>query len=453
MDLEKQFRKQIKQKGWLRSQDKVVVAVSTGVDSMVLLHLLKRLPASLRPKLIVAYVNHKLRPESDTEQAFLENYCLDENLTLRTADWPMNDHPDTGVEAAARQFRYAFFKRVMREERAAILMTAHHENDLAETILMKLLRGGDVKQLIGIRAVQDFETGKLVRPLLSFTKADLRAFAKTQQLTWFEDATNEQDETLRNRIRHHVMPLLQRENEQFLLHIQQYSEQLAQQQMVVADWAEQTAQELKGKDGINLPAFCDLPDAQQAVFLRWYLQQGQESVSELTLMEVLQLIHNETKPQGEVYLTHEWRFVKQYETFFLNNCLNSIENRGTDKKTVLDLNHWKLVSETQQIGLFTGDSDENTFLSVSLRDAELPLWVRPVESGDQLTLKSGGHQLVRRIQIDQKVPNSQRASDLVVVTQENEILSLVNRKNAWREADQNATYYQLKLKNLEERNG
>lgn len=104
------------------------------------------------------------------------------------------------------------------------------------------------------------------------------------------------------------------------------------------------------------------------------------------------------------------------------------------------------MSETQQIGLFTGDSDENTFLSVSLRDAELPLWVRPVESGDQLTLKSGGHQLVRRIQIDQKVPNSQRASDLVVVTQENEILALVNRKNAWREADQNATYYQLKLK-------
>ncbi|WP_252903847.1 tRNA lysidine(34) synthetase TilS [Secundilactobacillus oryzae] len=143
----------------------------------------------------------------------------------------------------------------MREERAAILMTAHHENDLAETILMKLLRGGDVKQLIGIRAVQDFEMGKLVRPLLSFTKADLRAFAKTQQLTWFEDATNEQDETLRNRIRHHVMPLLQQENEQFLLHIQQYSEQLAQQQMVVADWAEQTAQELKGKDGINLPVF------------------------------------------------------------------------------------------------------------------------------------------------------------------------------------------------------
>ena len=91
--------------------------------------------------------------------------------------WPRATHPQTGIEAAARRFRYQFFAEVMAARQSPILLTAHHQNDLAETMLMKLVRGGQLNQLVGIEAVRSFAGGRLVRPLLPFSKQQLRAYA------------------------------------------------------------------------------------------------------------------------------------------------------------------------------------------------------------------------------------------------------------------------------------
>lgn len=147
----KQFERHLEQGRFFAKDDLVIVAVSTGVDSMALLDLLQRLPAGRRPRLLVAHVNHELRDQSTVEEAYLTDYCRQAGLSLRVAHWPKEDHPEHGVEEAARHFRYAFFKRLLTEYHAAAVVTAHHANDLTETMLMKMTRGGQLDQLIGIR--------------------------------------------------------------------------------------------------------------------------------------------------------------------------------------------------------------------------------------------------------------------------------------------------------------
>lgn len=103
----------------------------------------------------------------------------------------------------------------MGRHHAAVLLTAHHADDQAETVLMKLIRGGQLTQLQGILPEQPFAAGKLVRPLLPFSKEQIRTYAHEQQLTWYEDATNQNNDVLRNRIRHQVIPALKQENPAF----------------------------------------------------------------------------------------------------------------------------------------------------------------------------------------------------------------------------------------------
>ncbi|WP_279384130.1 ATP-binding protein [Lentilactobacillus kisonensis] len=108
MNLQVEFNKLVDQRNWWRPGSKVVVAVSTGVDSMTLLHLINHLNQN-RPTIIVAYVDHELRAASQTETAFIKQFCQSHHLRLVTTSWPKSEHPTNGIEAAARAFRYAFF--------------------------------------------------------------------------------------------------------------------------------------------------------------------------------------------------------------------------------------------------------------------------------------------------------------------------------------------------------
>ncbi|RHF41315.1 tRNA lysidine(34) synthetase TilS, partial [Lactiplantibacillus plantarum] len=231
------FNRQLAAAKLLSPQQTVVVAVSTGVDSMVLLHLLQRLPAAERPRVVVAHVNHHLREQSQMEADYLRQYCQQQNLKLVMADWLPAAHPKSGIEAAGRQFRYHVFAKVMRENRATAVLTAHHANDQVETYLMKLARGGDISQLTGIATSRPFATGRLIRPLLTWSKDQLRNYAAEQHVVYFEDVTNQDVALTRNRIRHRVVPELMTVNPQLLKHVADYQQQLttlltAKKQMV-----------------------------------------------------------------------------------------------------------------------------------------------------------------------------------------------------------------------------
>lgn len=177
--------------------DRVAVAVSGGLDSVVLLDLLLATRRTHRAVLSVVTVDHGLRPDSADDATFVEALAAGRGLLCVRADL----HLGRASEASARVARYAVLDRLEVEHVAL----AHHRDDLAETVLLQLLRGTGTVGLAGIR----WRRGRYVRPLLGAGRDELAAWAAARSLTWREDATNLDPSFLRNRVRAEVLPLLE----------------------------------------------------------------------------------------------------------------------------------------------------------------------------------------------------------------------------------------------------
>lgn len=212
----------------LRQGATLLAGVSGGVDSVALLHALALLRREAGFGLWAAHLNHGLRgPASDGDAAFVQALCeeLDIPLILRAAHLPGNmDSP--GMEDLARRTRRAFFLSAMEEARADAVLLAHHQDDQAETVLMRLLRGAGTQGLGGMRPAVPFGRGLLLRPFLSLSREDLRSALAQAGGTWREDESNASPCCLRNRLRIQVMPLLAACQSQAALHMAQAAQRL-----------------------------------------------------------------------------------------------------------------------------------------------------------------------------------------------------------------------------------
>lgn len=440
----KQFERHLEQGRFFAKDDLVIVAVSTGVDSMALLDLLQRLPAGRRPRLLVAHVNHELRDQSTVEEAYLTDYCRQAGLSLRVAHWPKEDHPEHGVEEAARHFRYAFFKRLLTEYHAAAVVTAHHANDLTETMLMKMTRGGQLDQLIGIRDQRPLGRGKLVRPLLPFTKAELYRYARARGLKWFEDQTNQELTVARNRYRHQIIPALERENPQLITHLLDYRAQLTE----LLAWRNQELARLldtvQAGQHLELAAFTQLPAFQQAELLRYWLEQSGVTDLKADLIDQLRrVLNNPQKPQELIELPGSSVLVKDYAECRLENINKLSSQRQKAPVYMVKLGQQYPIDKQQKL-LVTTMQDARG-MEMWLSPDQLPLTLRPWQPGDRLRLKGGGHQSVHRVLIDQKVNAGDRGSQLVLVDARGTVVWLIGRKWSWfdRPADYRQRWQRL----------
>ena len=152
-------------KGYFNRHKKILVAVSGGADSMSLLHFLYNHQKDLDIQLGIAHVNHKQRQESEHEEAYLRHWAEEHKVPFHYSTFS-----GKFSENAARTFRYEFFKRVMKDYDYSALVTAHHADDQAETIFMRLLRGTRLRNLTGISAIRPFGTGQIIRPFLHLRK-------------------------------------------------------------------------------------------------------------------------------------------------------------------------------------------------------------------------------------------------------------------------------------------
>jgi tRNA(Ile)-lysidine synthase len=232
-DLASQLLRTIRKQHSLRAGDRVAAAVSGGSDSVALLHLLLQLRAELGIVLSVAHVNHKLRgsesgSESDEDERFVTDLAQRHDLELHVIAAPVIIAPtiippitvapsssakSSGIEAAARELRYNFFRQLARDGRVNKIATAHTLDDQAETVLLRLFRGTGIRGLSGIHPRIVFEEqgrvfGELVRPLLSFRRAALNNFLLKRNQDWREDSSNRDTAFLRNRVRHRLLPLI-----------------------------------------------------------------------------------------------------------------------------------------------------------------------------------------------------------------------------------------------------
>ena len=210
-DFVQQMHRLIAQHEMIEAGETVLVAVSGGADSLALLYGLHALRAELRCNLHVVHLNHCLRSEAEADATFVQRHAarLELPCTLQRADVPrLVKQWKLSVEAAGRKARYQCYEAVCRETRATKVALGHHQDDIAETVLMHLIRGSGATGLKGISPVRD---RKFIRPLVQFTRQDIEAFLASIGIVPRQDATNTDTNYLRNRIRGELVPQLARD--------------------------------------------------------------------------------------------------------------------------------------------------------------------------------------------------------------------------------------------------
>ena len=180
---------------------KIFIAFSGGLDSMCLLHAANKILGHL----IAVHVNHQLQPEANDWEAFCEHQAQYYQIDFHALKIEIQN-PESNLEAQAREKRYQEIAKLMQSE--DVLLTAHHLDDQAETVLLQLMRGSGVDGLSGMQSVANFQTAKLYRPFLAVSRDELEDYAHSNNLKWVEDPSNLDNKYSRNFVRNQVIPLL-----------------------------------------------------------------------------------------------------------------------------------------------------------------------------------------------------------------------------------------------------
>ena len=263
MTLENKVLETIKKYQLIEKEDKLVIGVSGGPDSMALLHILltlqekEQIPSCT---LLVAHVNHMLRKEADEETAYVEEFCRLHQIPCfvkRAKVEELAQKAKMGTEEMGRNIRYQFFEEVREKEKAQKIVTAHHANDNAETVLMNILRGSGTAGLKGIEPIRKNEKNVVfIRPLIHCTKEEIYQYCKEKKLQPKIDKSNQENVYNRNKVRNILIPFLEKEwNPNIVATLNRLSELARQENQYLERQTQKAYEDMvleEGKDSIVL---------------------------------------------------------------------------------------------------------------------------------------------------------------------------------------------------------
>lgn len=277
--MQKKVLRFIRDRQLLRAGDRVLAAVSGGADSVAMLRLLLELRAELGVVLAVAHFNHGLREEQSAgDEAFVTDLAQQHGLELFVHGGDIRAAAvadKVSLETAARGARYRWFAQIAAQHRFDCVATAHTLDDQAETVLLKFLRGAGTRGLAGIYPIVVRGGFRIVRPLLCVTRDHVEAYLSACSQSWREDESNLDRRFLRNRVRHELLPLLEREYNPRLRHLLADLAKLSQGEQQY--WDELVVEHLATNDAgeLLLAGFAELPLAlQRRVIKRFGEAQG-----------------------------------------------------------------------------------------------------------------------------------------------------------------------------------
>lgn len=411
----------------LQLPDKVIVAVSGGVDSVVLLDaLIKTQP---QVEFIVAHVNYHLRPQSDNDAHFVAEIAKKYHVVLRKVDWQGIDQGS--VEEAARNFRYCFFEELANEYATNTILVAHHANDQAETILLKLVRGGKLSQLSGMQPTRQVsQTVQIVRPLLPFSKQLIKLYAQQHRLEWCEDSTNADSAyTPRNLIRLEILPRLTTINHKAIEHINQTASQIMQQEQMITMQATQYLDDIMQ----SKKSWGDIPEIWlSAVLSIWLQKQKIFNIKQVQIDNVKQLIQNTHKTYGMIQINHQYQVVKSYQNLTLESRLQNSKSSLDFPEFMLKLNQWQ-INGHMQFQWTNQKPLSGRFIAVHSDHDIDQVTMRRAKTSDKIAIKSG-HKTMKRLFIDNKVAHDERHQSLIIEGN-GQILAVRLRDDHWRISD------------------
>ena len=288
----------------------LLVALSGGLDSVVLLHILSQLKADLPFKLSAMHVHHGLSKNADTWTNFCKELCAKLNIPLSVKRVSVDKKSGLGIEAAARSVR----NQALAESGADFICLAHHQNDQAETLLLQLARGAGVKGLAGMAQID--LSRKLLRPLLNFSRLELETYAKKNELAWVDDESNLDISFDRNFFRHDVLPIMMQRYPSIVQTLARSAANLAEASSLLDGLAElDTAKALnENPDRLNLGALEMLDSLRQANAFRWWLSQHKINMpSALQLQQILQQLYHARSDASIKLKVAEKQYLRRYQ--------------------------------------------------------------------------------------------------------------------------------------------
>ena len=387
---------------WQKS-DTVALAISGGIDSMVLYHQLTHEYSGTYQKLVLLHVNHGVRTESEEEEQYIKQLGTSNDHTVEVKHLSMGDDFSQGQ---AREMRYHFFADRCKAHGVDVLLTAHHKDDHFETILHQLLTNRHLNQSLGIKEDNVINGMKVARPLLTLLKEDIRHYQQHNNVHYFEDATNDEDDYTRNYIRHHIAGNIKK-NENL------HEESLSQ----VGDDFDELKQlaDIKASEFLNCfpggvisrRSFQEQAHIIKVFILQKWLNGHNVSPSRKFIEETINVIQSELS-QSDLAIGN--KIIKlRYDNVYIDNTW---ENNVllTDKSFLID-----------RSGRYFFNSH---LLDVDLPDDMFPLIVRTKSDGDVIRLPNLGTKKISRIFIDEKVPFEERWKIPLIINESNEVIAL-----------------------------
>ena len=352
-------------------QKKLFLAVSGGLDSMVLLHLFQQLPYEIA----VLHCNFQLRGmESFGDQDFIQKYCDQNNIPFFTTQFDTDAFAKDyklSTQVAARELRYNWFYELLETHQFDYVLTAHHADDNLETFIINLSRGTGLEGLIGIPEEND----KIIRPLLPFSRDEILQYAKENNIEWREDSSNASNKYLRNKIRHDLVPILKEINPDFLKSFQKTQSYLQESNEMVEDASIMIYQQVAKEEGNEI--HFDLAQLKRLPNYKSYLYQWLKEFGFLAWKDIYDLTDSQS---GKQILSSEYRLLKNRTTLILS----PVSDPYQDEEYVIEENstevNFPLKLKLSVVEEITINSNRTIF--VDAEKIRFPLLLRKWKEGD-----------------------------------------------------------------------
>ena len=421
----------------LKPNDTLVIGVSGGPDSMCLLHLLLTIEQKIN--IIVAHINHNIRQESDEEAEFVKNYCYENNVTYEYTKFPKKSEIDNYTEDELRQKRYNFYKEIIRKYHAKYLLTAHHGDDLIETILMKITRGSNLKGYSGFTLEQEQTDYELLRPLIYVDKQEIESYNKKNNVPYVIDKTNFQKEYTRNRYRLEILPHLKEEDKTIHKKYLKYSLELQKYYNHVDNEVNTFLSKNYTNTELNISKFSEIDELLQEKIIEKILnsiyRENLGNVNQKHIQMILDLIKN-NKPNLKIYLPLSLTIIKEYNKLLFHQ--NYEDDNISYKKEIKDRTEIPtgIIERLKEC-----DKKSNYYIKLNSNELKLPLYVRTRNNGDKMIIKNmESPKSLKDIFIDSKIPISKRNTFPIVVDANDNIIWLPGLKKSKFDKEKNENY-------------